>query len=354
MESGKIAASPCKFERAFEMEILRVCSYHRRDFDLAVTGTNSRDHDQVRSSLLRSINTTSSGLGRFQILPLEIVYEICFLLDIQSLLNLRHVNRRAHQIVRTTLGYKATITHALEALCVILRTKIASWFTLSDLFKVLCTKDCYFCGSFSGFIFLPSFTRCCFSCIREDSLPPLLISSVVKSRFKSSQVCLYSLVPTIRSLPGIYSMDEVVRKKRTQIIPAEFISTLSLREANERARVAQPKEKALLRYMVTTALPYLDIKSGGVQNGICCRGCQIALERALRSSGAQSNSCALRDKVYSYEEFMEHFRECREAQNLWMFSNHGVDVDNVSEFVRPGGWFKTRDVIMSFDRIADN
>nr|XP_003188766.1 hypothetical protein ANI_1_2526074 [Aspergillus niger CBS 513.88] len=349
MESGKVAASPCEFERAPGMEILRVCSYHRHDFDLAVARTNSRDHDQVRSSLLRSINATSSGLGHLQILPLEIVYEICFLLDIQSLLNLRHVNRRAHQIVRTTRGYEVTITHAFEALCVILKTKIASWFTLSDLFKVLCTRDCHFCGSFGGFIFLLSFTRCCFSCIREDSLPSLLPSSVVKNRFNSSPRGLYSLVPTIRSLPGIYSMDEIVRKKRTQIMPAEFISRLSLREANERARVAQSKEKALLRYMVTTALPYLDIKSGDVQNGICCSGCQIALEKALRSSRVQSNACALRDKVYSYEEFMEHFWECREAQNLWMLSNQGVDVANVSEFVRRGGWFRKRDVIMSFD-----
>ncbi|CAK45802.1 hypothetical protein M747DRAFT_250257 [Aspergillus niger ATCC 13496] len=119
MESGKVAASPCEFERAPGMEILRVCSYHRHDFDLAVARTNSRDHDQVRSSLLRSINATSSGLGHLQILPLEIVYEICFLLDIQSLLNLRHVNRRAHQIVRTTRGYEVTITHAFEALCIL-------------------------------------------------------------------------------------------------------------------------------------------------------------------------------------------------------------------------------------------
>lgn len=144
-------------------------------------------------------------------------------------------------------------------------------------------------------------------------------------------------------------MDEIVRKRRTQIIPAEFINKLILPESYERTRVTQSKESTLLCYMATTALPYLDIESGGIQSGVCCSGCQIALERALTSTRIPSNACALRDKVYSHEEFLEHFPECQEAQNLWQLSNEGVDVANLSEFVRRGGWFKNRDVIMSFN-----
>src|SRR3954451_23515502 len=100
MESDKAAASPYESEWMHEnWEFIRIASYHRRDFDLAVVRTNPYDHDQVRSSLLRTIPATSSTLGNLQFLPLEIVYEICFLLDIRSLLNFRHVNRRAQQIV---------------------------------------------------------------------------------------------------------------------------------------------------------------------------------------------------------------------------------------------------------------
>lgn len=349
MESGKAAASLYESEKLHESEIIRIASYHRRDFDLAVVRTNPRDHEKVRSSLLRTIPATSSKLGNLQSLPLEIVYEICLLLDIRSLLNFRHANRRAQQLVRVTRGYEAAITHALEALCVTLKTNIASWFTVSDLFKTLCTRDCHLCGSFGGFIFLPSFMRCCFSCIREDSLPSILPFPVRKKRVKSSPGCLNSLVPTVMSLPGTYSMDEIERKKRIQIIPAEYVSRYSLREIDERTRVTQSKETVLLRYMVTTSLPYLDIESGSIQNGVCCSGCQIALEKALGSSRIQSNACALRDKVYSYDEFMEHFLECCEAQNLWKLSHQGVDIANISEFVRRGGCFKKRDVIMSFN-----
>lgn len=112
----------------------------------------------------------------------------------------------------------------------------------------------------------------------------------------------------------------------------------------------QSKGMALLRYMVTTSLPYLDIKSGSIQNGICCSGCRIALEKALRSSLVQSNVCALRDNVYSYAEFMEHFRDCREVQNPWKLRNQGVDITHLSEFARRGGCFKKRDAILSSKR----
>ncbi|CRL27481.1 Cyclin-like F-box [Penicillium camemberti] len=340
MQLGKTAASTCMSE----MEIIRATSYHRRDFDLAVTRTNPDDHNRVRSSLLRTARATSSTstLGNLQSLPLEIIYKICYLLDIRSLFNFRHVSRRAQQIVRGTRGYELVITHALEALCVTVRTNIAPWFTLTDLFTVLCTRDCHLCGSFGGFLFLPLFTRCCFSCIREDSLPSILLYSIVKKRVKMSSV------PTVKSLPGAYSMEEIVRKRRVQIAATEFVSRLSLYKEDEITQ-ATPRGRALLCYMVTTSLPYLDTESGGIQNGICCGGCQIALERDLASSRVKSNACVLRDKVYSYDEFTQHFRECPDAQNLWKLRNQGVDITNLSEFVRRGGHFKERDIIMSFN-----
>jgi hypothetical protein len=90
MELGKTAASTFKSE----MEVIRVTLYHRRDFDLAVARTKPDDHNQVRSPLLRTVCATST-LGDLETLPLEIIYEICYLLDIWSLFNFRHINRRA-------------------------------------------------------------------------------------------------------------------------------------------------------------------------------------------------------------------------------------------------------------------
>ena len=58
MESGKAAAPLSETENLDSIEIIRVALYHRRVFDLAVARTNPRDHEKVRSSLLRPIPET--------------------------------------------------------------------------------------------------------------------------------------------------------------------------------------------------------------------------------------------------------------------------------------------------------
>lgn len=327
-------------------DIIHIASYHMRDFDLAVARTNPGENTQIRHSLLQSYIDTSSTLGNLESLPLEILHEICLLLDIRSLFNFRHVNHRAQQIVRATRGFENIVTHATGALRVILKTTIASWFTLPDLFKTFCTRDCYLCSSFGGFIFLPSFTRCCFRCIRENRLPSTLSISAIKKRFKLNTGHIDSLVPIVRSLPGIYSMDEVARKNRIQLIPTDLIRKFVV---SEKEPAATPlKGTAPSRYMVTTSLPYLDPASGAIEGGICCAGCQIALEKYLASSRIPDNACDLRDKVYSHDGFISHFWECYEAQAMWNSSKEGNDVLRFSEFIRRRGAFNNRDVIMSF------
>ncbi|PWY85818.1 hypothetical protein BO94DRAFT_566542 [Aspergillus sclerotioniger CBS 115572] len=330
MDLGEATTRSSEADDVLISNIIRTASYHRCDFDLAVIRTNPEDHRPVRTSLVEDIHITYSCLGKLEILPLEIVHQICLLLDIWSLFRFRQVNRRARQAVSAINSYKVVVSHALEALCITLRTNIATWFLLSDLFDVLCTMNCHFCGAFGGFIFLLSFRRCCFSCIRADALPCVLALSDVKHRIKrrSGRVC--SMMPTVRTLPGIYSMAETVRKRRTEIR-------------------ALPERRVLLPYMVTTSLPYFDHKRGVVQRGISCSGCQVALEKALRSSRVESGACAMRDKVYSHNEFLHHLKACQEAQNLWKSRRRGYDNANFSEFIRRGGYFKRRDVIMSFN-----
>ena len=67
-------------------DTIRVCTYHRRDFDLAVTRLNPRVHDAVPDSLARPFNCPAvKTLGQMQILPVEILFEILLCLDLRSL-----------------------------------------------------------------------------------------------------------------------------------------------------------------------------------------------------------------------------------------------------------------------------
>lgn len=332
------------------MDIIRTTSYHRREFDIDVLTTNPLDHDQIRSSLLQTISATSSTLGDVELLLLEVIPDICSLLDIQSLFNFRHVNCRALQIVTRTRGYEAVITHATGALCVILRTKIASWFTMSDLFKALCTRDCAVCSSFGGFIFLPSFMRCCYACLTMNRLPSVVRDSILKNLLKPSQSHLRSLVPTVTSLPGRYTSGWMVRHRRYEIMPIEFVGKLS--PGRWWYRMIQSEESLPLKYMVTTSLPYLDVETGALQNGIRCSGCDVFLHRTNKPESPSfppENPLTLRDKVYSYDEFMEHFRECREAQNLWKLSKQGINAPDISRFFMFGGGYTAPPFILEYD-----
>jgi len=49
MESGETAAPSDMAESVNKLEIIRIASYHRRDFDLAVVRTDPRNHEKVRS-----------------------------------------------------------------------------------------------------------------------------------------------------------------------------------------------------------------------------------------------------------------------------------------------------------------
>ena len=65
------------------------------------------------------------------------------------------------------------------------------------------------------------------------------------------------------------------------------------------------------------------------QYGVCCSGCQVAPEEALKNTRVDENACALR-KVYSHDEFLEHFRQCPKAQDLWRLSQQGKDTARIS------------------------
>ncbi|PIG79057.1 hypothetical protein AARAC_008065 [Aspergillus arachidicola] len=335
-----------KVESKDDDDILRVASYHRRDFDLAVIRINPRELEQIRNSLLRVDRPASTNLGDLDVLPLEILHEIFSSLDIMSLFKFRQINRQAQQLVCTVYGYRTIITHALGVFGAILKTRMASWFTIHDLLEVLYTGDCLLCGSFGGFVFLPYLSRCCLPCVETASQFRLISVTDAKKYFQLNLTNLRNSIPILRTIPGIYSMDETPRKRSVQILAEKQIYPAIKRcNAEERtAPLAQPNKKSMIfRYMATTTLPYINKASGAIEHGICCTGCQIAIEKDLRSTSREwDTACALRDRIYSRRGFLDHFKHCRRAQSLWDASNKGTISVSVPASVIRGGYFRER------------
>lgn len=104
---------------------------------------------------------------------------------------------------------------------------------------------------------------------------------------------------------------------------------------------APPITPPIHRFMVATALPFVNPRTFEIQHGVCCKGCQIAVEKDLIGQNVEDYD--LRDRVYSNEGFIHHFKWCAEAQALWASSQGGTVRVKEPESTRRGGYFADRD-----------
>lgn len=315
--------------------ILRVTSYHRRDLDCAVVIAKPGQHDQVRLSLFKILGASGGlGLGRLQRLPLELLSSIGLRLDVHSALAFSQANRSTREIIASIPQYRQLGKHAIEGLWALFRTGLARHIGISTLHSTLSTERCVICGSFGGFVFLPTAARCCFHCI--ESAPALRVVSL-HSFCKASGLLAARLTmshPVLLSLPGTYSSDETQQKRRRYLVSGyhafELLATNG--DKDPRAILDKLSGSRAWRCMASTRLPYVSLATGESQIGRSCKGCQIAME---------ANMCdenfSRRERVYSREGFLDHFRDCEEAKDLWRPSEGGTAAVEEPVWTRLGG-----------------
>lgn len=330
-----------------EDALLRVATYHRRDFDLVVIRSPPREHAPVLPFIAQPFPTApTSTLGTLGRLPAEIMAAICLFLDIHSCFQFRQVSRSARILVSGLPEYRHVAHHALEALRTVLRTRLAPHFNFRALYRLLCSTECQQCGSFGGFLFLPTAVRCCFQCLERSPQLGLLSLTHLAGASGISPARLRRLVPVLRTIPGLYSMQETSRQKRLHLVPnivaCEALKGLGIGPGKLRAAVPQsvnPGIDIVQRCMAATAFPSLDRASGQVEHGISCKGCQAAVE----GDNAEEEDYDRRDWAYSRKGFLGHFQSCAEAQRLWINSCAGTVAFDEPEFTRRGGFLNELD-----------
>lgn len=306
--------------------ILRVATYPRRDWDLAVARVNPARHGPVRHSLLRPPAGPAATLGRLDIFPTEVLNEICLHLDMASLFYFRHVNKRASQVVHGLPSYQFLVEHAFDAWCVVLRTGIASYFPLPHLTAALHTENCRLCGSFGGYVFVPALIRCCQTCMTSSPKLRVVTEASLKNYFPNkllSQVA--RRVPMLKSLSPKYARHLESQERATYVLSEQQV----LRECQPRgpyhSRMVR-EEAPLAREMATTGMVFVDKASGRVEDGVSCSGCHVGYEAALERADHEQVRKHMRvlGKVYSQRGFLDHFKACPEAQELWESSQGGT------------------------------
>ncbi|RAK97688.1 F-box protein [Aspergillus ibericus CBS 121593] len=319
------SATEYRFDEEQTDAIIRTTAYHRRDFNHCAIWFSGRERIDFCWSIGTSFQRTAKvGPGHLDRLPLELLCEILPRLDMYSLFKLRQVNLRLRQAVDSLKQYQRVITHALNILGALLRTRLAVNVSLFDFDNALCTKTCLYCGEFGGFMLLPTWKRCCIECLQRSLNTQLRSRVSVQKRVPLTKLELTQM-RSFESLSGLRTMLETAPKSHITSVPARSISSAYPMQPNALAQ-AQLTRFGLIQMHNATgscALPYYDKETGEVERGISCVGCQRAIERELFGTRGTRQGYDARDKVYARDGFLDHFRWCKQAQLLWKSSGEG-------------------------------
>lgn len=141
---------------------------------------------------------------RLSTIALEIIHEILLELDLLSLGNIRQLNSHFQFLVESLPTYKLLKQHAFETLRVIYLFGVASAIPVKQLFIEFRQPSCRGCDSFGPFLFLPSVSRCCESCLRTKKDFQIFPVSRVYANFAISPSKTRNWLPVIRCPKGSY------------------------------------------------------------------------------------------------------------------------------------------------------
>ena len=343
---GYRSATEFSFDEEQIDAIIQTAAYHRKDFCLSVIWFSPREHIDIRPSIATSFQRTSNvGLGSLDRLPLELLQDVVFQLDVHSLFKFRQTNLRSRQMVDSLKQYQMVISHGLNLLCALLRTQLAINLSLLDIYNALCTKTCSLCGEFGGFMSLLVWTRCCFQCLREAPEIQVQTLSALRKQFHLSRLKSNQL-KSFKTLPGIYTIEESVYKRRISIASVHQAISICTEQSHSlaQAQPARSERNQKYNFMASCALPYYDKRSGKVEYGMSCAGCQLAIEENIIGTRGENWAFHARDKVFARDGFLEHFRWCEQAQLLWRSSGEGSnEPPELPALARTGGCFNQRE-----------
>lgn len=221
-----------------------------------------------------------TDLGYLDWLPTEIICEVIRNLDLVTLLGFQRTNRRAREFVATLPEYALVIKFASNVLCAVLSMNYGRFFTISDVYTALRTRHCSGgCDSFAPYVFLATLSRCCQLC---------------RIRVWQMAYAYGDMTPTtypIRTTPTAGA--------RFNLLQAG--ATLSYRA----------------RVKIGTSMPFVETRLGRTreQHGVFCTGCAARPKSVWFPS--RWMSAHRMEEIYAEDEYLEHFRWCRKAQQLW-------------------------------------
>ncbi|KAK0701559.1 hypothetical protein B0T21DRAFT_114811 [Apiosordaria backusii] len=314
--------------------VVRVASYRRAGVDGCVISNIPARRTSLDNTTTFPFQAPKTSLGLLDRFPLELICEVMRHVDITSLLQLMRTNRRAWNLVTELPDCRFATTFGSQVLVTLITTKLASHFTIKDINIALRTERCQ-CEAFASFVFLLTLEKCCFHCLKH------------RNRFN------------IRAFKRDIVIDKGVRLPKLRML--SWVQHYPWQKTDERQWLWLPgahdsppesQTRGVGPGMAATTMPYVNYQNATeprVSYGVSCSGCRLAVNKygtdGLEGHEArklQYSLVNLRSRVYSFDAFLDHFKWCPEAQNLWKASKAGTQVVKVYirylESLRVTGW----------------
>ncbi|KAK0708844.1 hypothetical protein B0T21DRAFT_428089 [Apiosordaria backusii] len=323
-------------------DILKVATYPYTEFDSATITFNDGLKAAFSTCMLWSPQQPDSAayasIGHLERMPNEVVSNILCNLDIKSLWNFKHVNRRAWEYVLSLPEYRLIVMKAPEILMALFGLKTPGRFTLVDVMNALqpqrsvrCEnskeRDGRFCDKMGAFVFIPTLQRCCLRCL--ETSPDFLV--YVHKDTHRWRPWRFTPQWNIQTIPGKYGRAVHGKNRRLQAnyrARQWLVHYDSYSGEHHDCNMSQNRQKEEYRYMSAIRLGLLDPRSSlspadaKLSPGVCCAGCRDIPLSPLPTSWTPGDILDFKNRVYSEfdtleQPYLDHFKWCRNAQRLW-------------------------------------
>jgi hypothetical protein len=194
------------------------------------------------------------------------------------------------------------------------RTGLAKYLDIATLHETLTTKECFFCGSFGGFIFLVAAARCCFVCLSLQPACKIYTLRHLRIRLGGSRpTAMRRRYRVFHCLPEACGFNEtwgkLVGLSANRFVRETSASAYMLEQFKH-----MDQDYRKYRRSASARLPYLDMGTGEVQSGVSCKGCRMHVGE---DHNGNEDKFSDRQKLYSRQELLQHFNGCNYAKELW-------------------------------------
>ncbi|KAF4336753.1 hypothetical protein FBEOM_9384 [Fusarium beomiforme] len=297
--------------------------------------------------------SSPGDLGALERLPHDIITKIAGYLDVESFLQFRNVNGKAHCITTDLPEFRRLMRHAPRAVISLIRTGLSAHVSFGNLYEALTTARCHFCEGFGPLLFLPTCTRTCHECLRKE--PSMAVVGTEEILTYGTNFPVYGNKNTLKKIIKVLDDSDMrtfkvqkwlkptkMSKKMRGVLVNDLLAHWIGKDMNKRREELFLKEWLNYRTAACVKYPYLNISTGVLESGVSCTGCQNKFgERTgypdgRRGVSAVPDGSEERDRCYTNKEFEEHFETCEAAQQLWMGRGQTV-VDRDEWFTLIGG-----------------